>query len=99
MDTKFQNRINQHRMKHIMALAINYASDPSREHRLKEQKCKVCHYNVGTIAGQAFTAYTCAECGKESSHSNTDVPSLCKECAVKMQLCLKCGGTLNLDDV
>ena len=34
----------------------------------------------GGLAGQAFTNFTCLECGQEWSHPNTNTPLFCNPC-------------------
>jgi len=72
----------------------NYENDTKQEQRLKLLHCKTCYYLKGNIAGQAFTAYTCKNCGKEQHHPNTNVPKYCSECAKEHQCCVRCASEL-----
>ena len=53
------------------------------------QMCQTC-FNQGRIAGQAFRAFTCAICLKEKNHPNTNIPKVCKECAIDKNCCSWC---------
>lgn len=76
----------------LMGRMSMYLEDTEREDRRKAQLCKVCFYLRDSIGGRAFTPYRCKMCGKEYMHSNTDVPTLCPDCAEKHELCMRCGG-------
>lgn len=84
-----------------------YDTDEDQVRRLKVRACKYCYYMRGSIAGQAFTPYSCAACGTVKHHENTAVPLLCIECSNKLSLCCRCGGdmlgknrrTLDLSDI
>jgi len=54
--------------------------------------CKIKYARLA--AGQAFTYYKCALCGKRDLWANTSTPSLCYDCAEKKHLCIRCGGKL-----
>lgn len=74
--------------------------DLNREARLKLHECRKCYYLLGKIAGQAFTDYTCRNCGIELSHPNTNVPKYCDACAAEHHACIRCGASLEdeIDD-
>lgn len=67
-------------------------ADAKREHREAYSECRYCFYFGHGIAGQAFTDYKCAMCGKTESHENTAVPKLCPSCSKIHELCRRCGG-------
>ena len=57
--------------------------------------CKKCSTeNLGRIAGQAMTEWTCIICGKESIHGNTAIPSVCKKCSELYHVCEECGNPI-----
>lgn len=92
------NRYSQMRVKSAFQLAHELLNDPKKPARLKEFHCLYCYYaEKGGIAGQAFTAYHCAHCGKEHHHSNTSTPKYCNECASTHQTCVRCGAGLEQD--
>jgi ribosomal protein S27E len=74
--------------------------------RIKKQKerlsahyiyheCLECFHKArNTIAGQAFTSYTCEECGTEAMHPNTNKPVVCDECAKRLVICKRCKTSL-----
>lgn len=53
--------------------------------------CTECRKNKPSIAGQAFTKFTCRECGEEVRHHNTAVPKVCYRCSNKLSTCRRCG--------
>ena len=57
------------------------------------EKCKEA--SRGTFVGQGFTDYTCIICGKEETWHNTDVPKFCRECSDRLNICQKCGASLD----
>lgn len=73
-------------------------TDAKKAQRVARRQCKDCFYLRGGVAGQAFTDYNCAACGKESSWPNTHVPQLCDECSDKHDLCQYCIGDREMKD-
>ena len=60
--------------------------------------CRKCYFEEkGMMAGQAFTEFTCALCGKTDVWPNTNTPKFCHECSVKLNMCQRCGGDLGDD--
>ena len=58
--------------------------------------CKKCKDKErGMLAGQGFRTFTCQLCGQEDEWPNTNVPKFCHECSVKLDMCQRCGGSLN----
>lgn len=80
-----QNRLNQ------------YQADDRKASRIRDRLCRTCYYLRGGLAGQAFTSYTCQECGKEQSHPNTAVPKYCAACSDKYGACQDCGADMEID--
>lgn len=71
--------------------ALAAREDRHRYGRLRAMRCKACFYfPVNRLAGQAFTARPCHECGEEILHHNTAVPPICKKCAKRLGVCLEC---------
>lgn len=60
--------------------------------RDKEQMCEDC--TKPYRAGSGFQTWKCKHCKKGDSHPNTAVPLYCKECAIELNLCRRCGITL-----
>ena len=87
--------IRNRRVRSTIKLAEQFKTDPNKEMRLNHQECVYCFYTIA-IAGQAFTRYTCEECGKEDRHHNTNVPKVCMDCAKKMDLCHQCGAEIEM---
>ena len=57
--------------------------------------CKKCKFEEkGMMAGQAFTEFTCALCGRISVWGNTNTPKFCYECSKKFNMCQRCGDEL-----
>ena len=74
-----------------------FKTDARMSERLKQRKCRACFYLRGpSVAGQAFTEWTCLGCSKTDMHSCTAVPMLCNECSDKFGACDKCGSDLDL---
>lgn len=70
-----------------------YEKDPEKSRRLAICTCKTCYYlKSGQIAGEAFTKYTCGNCGNEEHHPNTAVPKYCRTCAEIHACCVRCGS-------
>lgn len=55
------------------------------------RECEAC-FRL-RICGQAFTQYTCKSCGSLEEHPNTCVPRICRACADKDRLCVRCGNS------
>ena len=49
------------------------------------------------LAGQGFTEFTCALCGKPDIWSNTNTPKFCSECSERLNMCQRCGADLGED--
>ncbi len=60
--------------------------------------CPTCFYlRAGRfVIGQAFTDYTCGICHGTFQHPNTGVPKICPGCALKNELCARCGADVHL---
>ncbi len=75
--------------------AAAYILDANKEKRLKEFECKSCYYfRRGGMAGQAFWNWSCAVCGEDQMHHNTNTPRVCFSCCDTHQLCQRCGGDI-----
>lgn len=72
----------------------HYEKDPRKKARLDQLLCKTCFYLKSGIAGQAFTNYSCRNCGKESSHPNTNTPKYCHQCGEENSCCVRCASKL-----
>lgn len=96
-DVAFATRSNQRMLDHAVRLAANLTQDPQRDARVTSQRCKMCFYR-SSVAGQAFTGYTCGLCHQEHQHPNTNTPSVCMPCAAMNELCHQCGAELNERD-
>ena len=61
--------------------------------------CTKCYWKEkGQLSGQGFTTFTCALCGKEEEHHNTNVPKFCHECSKRLNMCQRCGEELTEED-
>lgn len=81
---------------HRLAQAAVLAGDGNRERRLAERKCSGCFYVRTKMAGQAFTRWKCNLCSAEANHPNTAVPIVCAECSDTFDLCVSCGGDIEM---
>lgn len=60
--------------------------------------CKKCYWEQkGMFAGQGFTEFTCALCGKPDVWHNTNTPKFCSECSERLNMCQRCGADLRED--
>ena len=69
-------------------------TDEKKQEREKAQLCKICFYNGGVIAGQAFTSRDCSFCGKTETYPTTYTDALCLECAKDNDCCKHCRSEL-----
>lgn len=80
----------------VKRVQCRLVDDKDKSKRLSVGLCKWCWYRQATtLAGQAFTEYTCWRCDQTLSHANTAVPRLCDPCAKETQLCASCCGDIN----
>ena len=70
--------------------------DDGRVARLAQRECVVCFYMRGGLAGQAFTDWKCNACGVDGNYPNTAVPRFCNACSDKFEICVRCGGDIEL---
>jgi uncharacterized protein YlaI len=57
--------------------------------------CKKCLFEEkGMLSGQGFTDFKCALCGRIDTWHNTNTPKFCHECSVKLNMCQRCGDSL-----
>lgn len=84
--------LQTYRVEDMRRSIADYDADPLAVQRQHRQECRACFYLFRRVAGQAFTPYTCRECGEEHQHPNTATPKLCQTCADARTLCRHCGG-------
>jgi len=89
----WKTRLNGYWEESIHKLSNNLKLDPEKNHRLKQLLCKKCFYQE-TLAGQAFTEYTCLLCETKDLYPNTAVPLLCQKCATDKKICRDCCASL-----
>lgn len=65
--------------------------------RWDEQLCQLCFYLPDQIAGHAMTERPCGICGRHVTYGSTLTDVLCLSCAVKHELCKRCGADIDLD--
>ena len=96
-DIEMSNHFNKSLATKTLKMITDYRKDTNRDKRLEKQLCLTCYYlRAGIVAGQAFTEYTCRICGEKQMHPNTNTPKICKPCAVENDLCVKCGGGVDI---
>lgn len=89
-------RANAYAKDSVDRVAAYLIDDIGYTQRTAESVCQWCWYRQkGRVSGQAFTEYTCANCGEIQSWPNTGVPQLCDFCATKHRLCKECCGTVD----
>jgi hypothetical protein len=89
---------NQERVTDRLRALATIATDAYAEARRAMQRCQACEYlNRYTLAGQAFTDWSCQLCKTpQPMHPNTSVPRLCSACAGAYGLCVTCGGDIEM---
>ena len=92
---EFATCLAKDRISKTIELANNYKIDPCKKERQDNQLCPVCFYNESRIGGAAVTQVQCAQCEEELSFPNTNVDSLCQNCAKEYNLCKHCGGDID----
>ena len=78
-----------------MHLAKLLVKDPSKESRLEKQLCIPCNYSQ-RVGGASITYTKCGICSQEMNFPSTSVDVICKDCAIKNNLCKCCGADINL---
>jgi hypothetical protein len=88
---------NMLRVHDFIARGLEAANDGKKAERLSACKCIYCFYlNRGRLVGHGFTAWKCLACDFEGQHSNTGVPRYCETCSAELNLCIECGGDLEM---
>lgn len=90
-----RTRSAHRRVEGALAMAARLTDDPDKTARLARQYCKPCHYEE-RLAGQAITKQPCASCGTPQTYSRTLTDDLCLQCAMKHELCKRCGGDIEI---
>ncbi len=81
----------------MMVKAENAKADKLKTQRLKAGECAFCFYfRDSRFGGAAITTSNCRGCGEQMTFSNTNTDDFCKKCSEKYELCVRCGGDLNL---
>lgn len=61
--------------------------------------CKKCkEADKGMFAGQGFRDFTCALCEETDTWHNTNVPKFCSKCSEKLNMCQRCGASLDEEE-
>lgn len=77
--------------------AMKFLDDPERLQRIKDSQCKTCYYILRTrLGGNTATERACGICGKEEIYGTTATDPICMSCAVKNELCKRCGGDVHM---
>jgi hypothetical protein len=72
-------------------------ADVGKKDRQEECKCKACFYfHKVRIGGAAMTSINCGICETEMMFGSTAVEPICKCCAKKNELCVQCGGDIDM---
>jgi len=88
---------NTDRVQAVLNRAVLLATDGERDKRLAERRCRACYYiPKGAIVGHGFTRWGCIYCDHTDEHHNTGVPRCCDACSDELNLCVECGGTLDM---
>ena len=86
----------QERVKGVEKHHLQFQTDPEKVKRVEAQECMVCYYYTGRIGGSAMTTAECGLCETTKTFGNTCVDVLCEECAKKHNLCIHCGGDMDM---
>ena len=86
------------RVQDVLARAAILAADHERTKRLEARQCRCCYYvrKLTAIVGHGFTKWKCTLCPAEGQHHNTGTPRVCDECSDGFQLCVMCGGDIEM---
>jgi hypothetical protein len=80
-----------------VAKAIKFLDDPERLQRIKDSQCKTCYYILRSrLGGPTATERPCGICGKNELYDTTTTDPICFDCAVKNELCKRCGGDIHM---
>lgn len=93
MDIEFNTGISKSSVVRDLKKASQLLLDPDSKERSERKECLRCYYK-SVIAGQAFTDYVCKICKRALSHSDTNPPEICMECATDNKLCRCCMSKL-----
>ncbi len=94
-----QNLINRKFIDRIVFNAKNASEDPQSAERTEQQICIACFYlRSGGLVLNAFHTTKCGLCDAEMVSPNSDIHSLCINCARKSSLCRKCTGDISMND-
>lgn len=81
-----------------------YDTDVNQEERKNQQLCRYCFYMlaffvVGDTTASSFchttTSSFCQNCYKELVNADTDTDDYCMECAIKYNVCVRCGAEMD----
>lgn len=101
IDAKRKDRaafVSDTALKEWLSNADRARNDSNKDQRLALRKCMWCFYAKKTVAGAAFTPYTCHSCKSEYMHHNTNVPFICQKCADENSCCTECLAPLQRND-
>jgi hypothetical protein len=71
--------------------------DVSKKERKEQCKCKLCFYFYNNrIGGAVITEINCGLCDCKMRFGSTDVDPICLSCALKNELCVRCGGDVDM---
>jgi hypothetical protein len=80
-----------------IAQALRYLADDDKKKREEAATCAFCYYmNSERIGGAACTSRPCGICEKEMSFGSTATDVICRGCGRYHQLCVQCGGDLQM---
>ena len=91
----FETRMNHYRVEDSRKFIDRIDNDPEKEKRIDLQNCKVCHYESGRMAFQAFTDVNCGFCNVDMTFVSSLTDELCKRCAIMNEACKHCGGEMD----
>ncbi len=84
------------RVDSTIKLSEKLKTDPDKNTRKEKQQCQTCYYISGRIGGSAMTTVECGVCDDIMMFSNTCVDTVCPKCAKKHNLCVHCGGDIDM---
>lgn len=93
IDQTFKNIRKQ---EHYLEISEKLKDDPDKDQRLNSQQCTTCYYTP-CMGGSALTESICRICQSSIVNASTMVDVLCIECARQRNLCVLCGGDINLN--
>lgn len=98
-DVASATHFNRRSLGEWIARAERAFADTDRAKRLERHECRWCFYaRSGGVAGAALTSKPCDACGDIQHYESTATDRLCRACAERLGLCVRCIADVDLVD-